>query len=221
MATLASLQASYLAVAAPLRAFGDALLALANPALDRATREAVTAPVNYGGTLDFDVALWLTLAYLLIVAGGAVLRPAKAPTGPSAEGKKDKGPPKPVAQKFRDEPILYLQFVYNWVQVGLCGYMMVTAAQVAVRRGYTLLCNRFDATPRDNELLNVLWIFYVSKVRGRLRVRSGAQGLLSGFFAPPPPPPPPAAHALTRAPRTHHTHPAHPGRSWTLPTRAL
>ena len=71
-----ALSASYAAVAVPLRAFGDALLAVANPDLDRDTRIAATASVNYWGTLDFDVALWLALGYLMIVAGGVFLRPA-------------------------------------------------------------------------------------------------------------------------------------------------
>ena len=99
--------AAYESVGAPVRAFGAGILDLANPALDRSVRAAATAPVNIWGTLEFDVALWITLAYLLVVMGGTFLMPAAAPGGKGKPAPKEEKAVKPLAQKFKDEPILY------------------------------------------------------------------------------------------------------------------
>jgi len=56
-----------------------------------------------------------------------------------------------------------LKFVYNLSQMILCAYMTVEAALVAYRNGYTFWpCNAFN--PANPPIVNVLYIFYVSKV---------------------------------------------------------
>ena len=158
-----------LALLQPLRrsvgSVGDAILDLSNPALPKSLRDRAIGGLPF---IEFELALLITLGYLLLVLVGYLKMP-KAVAGAEKEGKAvAQKETKTVAQKFQDEPILYLQFVYNWAQVALCGYMMVTAASVAMQRGYSLLCNKFDPSlplKGDRELLNVLWVFYASKVR--------------------------------------------------------
>lgn len=62
------------------------------------------------------------------------------------------------------EPIKFpiLQKLYNFVQVGLCGYMCVESARIAYKQGYTLWpCVPFNAL--NPPIGSVLWLFYVSK----------------------------------------------------------
>jgi hypothetical protein len=156
-----------------VNAIGSFILQLSNPHVSPATRTSVTASLP---VMRFHEAALLAAGYLLMVAYGWWVMP-RAKKGSSeavapVRSKKYGGEggdevKKTVAQKFADEPILYVQFLYNWLQVALCGYMMVTAARVAISRKYTLLCNSYQDTPVDRELVNVLWLFYVSKVRGQ------------------------------------------------------
>ncbi len=63
------------------------------------------------------------------------------------------------------EPIKFpnLQIAYNFVQVGLCGYMFITAGHLAYVNNYTLWpCVPFNA--HQPPIGSVLWLFYVSKV---------------------------------------------------------
>ena len=67
-----------------------------------------------------------------------------------------------VMEKFRREPVLVLQAVYNPVQVALCGWMIWGAIKEHRRRGFGLVCNAFD--PAETGMATVLWVFYLSKV---------------------------------------------------------
>ena len=65
----------------------------------------------------------------------------------------------PKAFRWLTRPI---QFVYNPVQVALCGWMVIETALIARRNDYVLVGNKFD--PKDAPMANILWVFYVSKV---------------------------------------------------------
>jgi hypothetical protein len=132
--------------------------------------------------MELDAALAVAGVYVIIVLVGLILY--KKPTI-SIEDKKTKKAIVPLGEKFSKEPILYFQFLYNWLQVGLCGYMVYESINVARTRGYSIVCNPFDGTRK--ELGPVLWLFYVSKVR--CAARAGTTTLGRG-----------PASALTRPP---------------------
>jgi len=132
--------------------------------------------------MELDAALAVAGVYVIIVLVGLILY--KKPTI-SIEDKKTKKAVVPLGEKFSKEPILYFQFLYNWLQVGLCGYMVYESINVARTRGYSIVCNPFDGTRK--ELGPVLWLFYVSKVR--CAARAGTTTLGRG-----------PASALTRPP---------------------
>ena len=48
------------------------------------------------------------------------------------------------------------------MQVLLCLFMIVGTVLVVKKRGFTLLCNPFDA--KDTELAFMLYVFYMSKI---------------------------------------------------------
>jgi hypothetical protein len=139
---------------------GETFLDFMNNDLPRATRKSVTAGLNF---MDLEIALLFSLGYVLLVIGGYLIK--------GKEVKEEKA--KSLAQKFSREPILYPMVVYNLVQVALCGYMMVTAALVALRRGFSPLCNAFENEPTSKDLVNVLHLFYLSKVSGVWLLRLG------------------------------------------------
>ena len=152
-----------------VRAAGRAFVAWANPKLGAWGARALAGwPL-----MELDEALVAAAVYAVIVLVGLVFYKAPAKAAP------EKKVALSVAAKFAKEPILYVQFAYNWLQVALCGYMMVEAARVAVASGYGIVCNPFDATRKD--LGPVLWLFYVSKVRCFSRCWQHARG-----HSPPP-----------------------------------
>lgn len=67
-----------------------------------------------------------------------------------------------VVAAFQQEPIRFLQVIYNAAQVGLCGWMMVAAFVSAREQGYSLVCNKFD--PSSTRMASIEWVFYLSKV---------------------------------------------------------
>jgi elongation of very long chain fatty acids protein 4 len=69
-----------------------------------------------------------------------------------------------VAEKFRREPILFIQALYNPAQVALCAYMMVEAVREIQNRNFTLICNEFLLTDKAAGMARVVWIFYLSKI---------------------------------------------------------
>lgn len=60
-----------------------------------------------------------------------------------------------------DRAVLRVQPFYNIVQVVLCSYMTLRAAEAAASRGFSLLCNDFDPTRTD--IAFVVHVFYLSK----------------------------------------------------------
>jgi elongation of very long chain fatty acids protein 4 len=159
-------------IRADINALGRRVIEFANPALKYDARATRKFPL-----MNLDGVLALLLCYLLLVlyglwkssccraressAGDGSPTPATAaPASPRAGA-----PRKSTNEKFLAEPILYLALPYNWLQVVLCAYMMVTAGVAAWERGFSPLCNAFEAKPKSMALANVLWVFYVSKVR--------------------------------------------------------
>lgn len=71
-----------------------------------------------------------------------------------------------LAQKVQQKgALLFFSMVaYNAVQVGLCGYMVREAALAATERNFSLLCNTFETNPKSRRLMDVLHVFYLSKV---------------------------------------------------------
>lgn len=58
-----------------------------------------------------------------------------------------------------------IKFIYNVSQIMLCAYMTLEALLLAYRNGYSALpCVGYDR--QNPPLANLLWLFYVSKVRG-------------------------------------------------------
>lgn len=139
---------------------GETFLDFMNADLPRSVRKSVTGGLTF---MDLEIALLFSLGYVLLVIGGYLIK--------GKEVKEEKA--KSLAQKFAREPILYPMVVYNLVQVGLCGYMMVTAALVALRRGFSPLCNAFENEPSSKDLVHVLHLFYLSKVSGLCCGRKG------------------------------------------------
>ena len=56
-----------------------------------------------------------------------------------------------------------LQYVYNVVQVGLCGYLVVASLREAMALGYSPVCNTFDPQDAAGDLPWLLYVFYLSK----------------------------------------------------------
>ena len=196
---MASFPSTLPALRASINALGRRAVEFANPALDYESRYTRDFPL-----MQLDVVLLILAGYLVLVLAGIVMRDC---CSPRASAKATAAAPadkvvKPTDEKFRAEPILYLALPYNWLQVTLCGYMMVAAGAAAMQRGYTPLCNAFQAQPKNSALADVLWVFYVSKV-------SGGRGR---------PPPPPTPHTPTAA-ATRPFPPPRPCRSSTLWTR--
>ena len=55
------------------------------------------------------------------------------------------------------------QYIYNAVQVGACGYLVVQTARVALALNYQPICNTFDPQAADNEMPQLLYLFYLTK----------------------------------------------------------
>ncbi|ETO21388.1 putative microsomal very long chain fatty acid elongase [Reticulomyxa filosa] len=71
-------------------------------------------------------------------------------------------------QMLSKETVYPLKFVYNFIQVFLCGYMTVEALFLKYRYGIPLYpfshkeCAMFDGV--NPRVANLLWLFYVSKI---------------------------------------------------------
>ena len=111
-----------------------------------------------------DHAFAVVLLYLTFVAFSLLfLKPKKG----KAQEKvvKDKKRKKSVGEKFNEAPLLFILMVlYNVAQVLLCGYMVKEAFLGAKERDFEIACNEYSLNPRDRRLLNVLYVFYLSKV---------------------------------------------------------
>jgi elongation of very long chain fatty acids protein 4 len=131
---------------------GDQLIAWANPTLG--------VPATKGWPLtSVDDMLLVLIAYLSFVAlGSFVMRLIYG----SEETSDNESAKVTVAEKFKREPILVIQAVYNLAQVVLCAYMIVEAVREALKKEYTFVCNAFN--PQESGMARVLWIFYLSKV---------------------------------------------------------
>lgn len=160
METLSALTAALAPTTAALNAYGrDVVLPFFNPAIDVASHPLKGYPL-----IELAPALYVALAYVALVALGFALKPAVV-------AKEAKGPSVPVAQKFAAEPVLYLQTLYNAVQVALCGFMMVEASRLwwvnPANKG--VFCTPFNG--KSATFASVLWLFYVSKVGSRAAQR--------------------------------------------------
>jgi hypothetical protein len=175
-------------VLAPARAalnlLGRRVIEFANPALSYESRATARFPL-----MELDAVCAILLGYALLVVFGLLRRDcgggsrgaAASPRGSPRDSPRDGsgGAKLTTNEKFIAEPILYLALPYNWLQVVLCAYMMVAAGAAAWERGFSPLCNAFEVKPQSMALANVLWVFYVSKVR-----------TCCGWTPPAPPPPP-------------------------------
>jgi hypothetical protein len=141
---------------ATIRSVGRAFVEYVSPNLIYAKRGLAGWPL-----MELDAALGAAAIYAVIVIVGLALykKPAVSIEDKATVAKKVI----PLAQKFAKEPILYLQFIYNWLQVALCGYMIWESLRVAKDQKYSLVCNSFNG--HSKSLGPVLWLFYVSKVR--------------------------------------------------------
>ena len=153
---MASFDAS--ALAASVRAAGRAVVQWANPALVYESRATRGWPL-----IELDAALLVALCYGVIVLAGLLRYQTPAPRAPPAKGAA-KAEAASWAQRSAAEPILYAMQVYNLAQVLLCGYMIYGAATEALSKGYKPICNAF--VPSAKGMASILWVFYVSKVRG-------------------------------------------------------
>jgi hypothetical protein len=122
-----------------------------NPTLDYDTRATKGWPLT-----SLYAALLITLAYGVLVLFGLLKKAV------SKEERKEKADLVDVKALFTNEPIRYLQVVYNAVQISLCGWMMLAAAFAAYQRSAPPVCGEFR--PHAVDIASVEWVFYVSKV---------------------------------------------------------
>lgn len=109
-----------------------------------------------------DHALAVVLAYLSFVAFAITFL---KPRGKSQEKVVKSKKKKSVSEKFNEAPLLFILMVlYNFAQVALCGYMVREAFLGAKERGFEIVCNEHNLDPSDRRILNVLYVFYLSKV---------------------------------------------------------
>ena len=126
------------------------------PALDPSSR----IPLRENWALSrIDHALMVVAAYLLFVTFSILC------FKPKTAQKKAKKEKKSVSQKFKETPLLFVMMVlYNASQVVLCGYMVNQAVIGAAERGFEVVCNEHNLNPSNRRVMNVLYVFYLSKV---------------------------------------------------------
>jgi len=69
-----------------------------------------------------------------------------------------------------DKNILYnLKFVYNFIQIFLCGYMTLESLKIKMKYNLSLVfffsheqCAMYD--PTNSALKDIVWLFYISKI---------------------------------------------------------
>jgi len=184
---------NYLVIRDTVNYYGEIFLSYMNPDLPARLRQKVTAGLPFMDLdiallFTFGYLLLVSGGFLLsgketkekqwssgvaykkgdVVArkgyGIAIALSASSDVDPKVSSKTGFWRKRTLSEKLSGEPVLYLQAFYNAVQVGLCGYMMVTAAAAALNRGFRPLCNAFESEPPTKDLINVLHIFYLSKV---------------------------------------------------------
>lgn len=116
-------------------------------------------PATAGWPLTrLDHALYVLAGYLVIVAVGLYNKASAAGKPKPKADRKKVG----VMESFAQEPIKFVQCIYNLVQVLLCAYMIVGTIMEYRKEGYSLICNAFR--PEQKGMAYFLWVFYVSKV---------------------------------------------------------
>ncbi len=140
-----------------VNAFGKSVVQWAHPTLAYERRATRGWPL-----IELDAALLVALAYGVLVVYGLARYYCSAPAPAKAPVKK--GEEESWAKRSAKEPILYAMQAYNLSQVVLCAYMIYGAASEALRMGYKPICNAF--VPSATGMASILWVFYVSKVRG-------------------------------------------------------
>lgn len=103
-------------------------------------------------------------AYLGLVFIGVIMY-MLSPKKKAAPAKSAAGPKKPqtwgdVAASFHDEPIKYIQVVYNTVQTALSAYMAIEAVRIQFDEDYAL----FGNTRTDAASTKLLHLFFCTKV---------------------------------------------------------
>lgn len=194
--TMSALASSFRPLSASLDTWGENVItSFFNPAL---AGKWASRPQSGWPLADFSTALYVALGYVVLVAVGFLVKNSAAPEKalakkPAAEGKPARVS---VGEKFAKEPVLILQTIYNFVQVALCGYMMVESIRIAYKEGISPFCQPFDAQKPTFTL--VLWLFYASKVRPCETCARAPRCPLS-------PPPPPLPLPPTRSHQTRRT----------------
>ncbi len=121
------------------------LIAWGNPQL----RDSVTKSWPLA---RLDEALLIVAAYFVLVAFGMLMKWSGAKEA-VVEGKEG---------AWYRSPLKIFIFVYNCVQVALCGYMMGAAIWVPFSQGYHVVCNAF--IDKEVNMANVVYVFYLSKI---------------------------------------------------------
>lgn len=139
-------------IVATLDEFGLQAMQWANPDYDIAQR-----PTRDWAMTRFSQAAGAAAAYLLfVVVGTALMQLIFGKKEPEEKAQRS------VLQKFKDEPIVLLQALYNPAQVLLCAYMMYKAVDEYIKGGYSFICNAYN--PSASGMAYAVWIFYLSKI---------------------------------------------------------
>lgn len=140
------------------------LLSWARPEWVNADGSLFKPPTASWPLVDFESAFTISLGFLAMVFFGRIIFgfsfvPALVV---SAKSKADAKKANPLVKLVRSL-VAALRFLYNPVQMMLCGYMSLEALALAYRNGYSLTpCNAFNV--ENPPLGNLLWLFYLSKI---------------------------------------------------------
>eukprot|EP01068_Selenidium_serpulae_P018724 Selendium_serpulae@DN6482_c0_g1_i1.p3 len=141
--------------------FGQVLVEWFNPKL----RGEVQSSVVVGMPLTrFSTAMVVFVAYLafVFITPQLINMVGRMAAEPKRGGQQEVVKKKSVADKFRDEPILMIQMIYNAGQVLLCAYMMSIAIIAARSQDYSFACNSFQVG--STITARTTHVFYMSKV---------------------------------------------------------
>jgi len=135
--------------------WGYVFLDFMNPDLTldkRVTRDwLLTSPIE---------ALLVIAAYTALVVVGPLA--VRLTAGSEEATDSESGYEISISSRFKKEPVLVLQTVYNLIQVVLCAFMTGLAMRVYSREKYSLVCNDFN--PARKGMASVVYIFYLSKI---------------------------------------------------------